>query len=129
MAYVSVPNDLSKIKSKMAFNLSKRQILCFGSAAAIGVPSYLLLRPVIGNTAALFLMIALMLPAFLLAMYEKDGMPLEKVVWNIARSRFICPGKRPYKTENFYCALENHEKEVQRHASNKQAPAHTRQKR
>ena len=26
MPYVNVPNDLSKIKTKMAFNLTKRQI-------------------------------------------------------------------------------------------------------
>ena len=31
MPYVNVPNDLSKIKTKMAFNLTKRQLVCFGS--------------------------------------------------------------------------------------------------
>ena len=36
MAYVNVPNDLSKVKTKMAFNLTKRQLLCFGAAAIIG---------------------------------------------------------------------------------------------
>ena len=34
MPYVNVPNDLSKIKTKMAFNLTKRQLVCFGSAGA-----------------------------------------------------------------------------------------------
>ncbi|MCE0642438.1 PrgI family protein, partial [Clostridioides difficile] len=29
MAYVPVPKDLSKVKTKVAFNLTKRQILCF----------------------------------------------------------------------------------------------------
>ena len=52
MAYVSVPNDLTKIKSKLAFNLTKRQLICFGGAALIGIPTYLLTRSVIGNTAA-----------------------------------------------------------------------------
>lgn len=28
MAYVPVPKDLSKIKTKVAFNLTKRQIIC-----------------------------------------------------------------------------------------------------
>ncbi len=128
MPYVNVPNDLSKIKTKMAFNLTKRQLLCFGGAALIGVPSYLFLRPVIGNSFALFLMIALMLPAFLLAMYEKDGLPFEKVVRNFVRARFLWPGVRPYKTENFYGVLNDYDKEVQRLASNK-APANTRPKR
>ncbi|MDL2273920.1 PrgI family protein [Oscillospiraceae bacterium OttesenSCG-928-G22] len=83
MPYVNIPNDLSKIKTKMAFNLTKRQILCFGAAAAVGVPTYLLTRASIGNSAAMFLMIALMLPLFFLAMYERDGLPAEKVARNI----------------------------------------------
>ena len=102
MPYVNVPNDLSKIKTKIAFNLTKRQLVCFGGAALVGVPSYLLARNGLGNTAALFLMLGIMLPAFLLAMYEKDGLPLEKVVKNIIRARFTRPGIRPYQTENIY---------------------------
>ena len=52
--YVNVPNDLSKIKTKVAFNLTKRQLICFGCGAAVGIPSYLLARTVIGNTGGLF---------------------------------------------------------------------------
>ena len=87
MPYVNVPNDLSKIKTKIAFNLTKRQLICFGAGAAIGVPTYLLTRQAIGNTGALFAMLTIMLPAFLLAMYEKDGLPFEKVIRNIIRPR------------------------------------------
>ena len=36
MPYVNVPNDLSKVKTKMALNLTKRQLICFGCAAAVG---------------------------------------------------------------------------------------------
>ena len=90
MPYVNVPNDLSKIKTKLAFNLTKRQLVCFGIAAAVGIPSYLLARSAIGNTG------------FLLAMYEKDGLPFEKVVRNVLRARFLRPGVRPYQTENIY---------------------------
>jgi len=102
MPYVNVPNDLSKIKTKMAFNLTKRQLLCFGAAAVVGIPTFLLTRSAIGNSAALFLMIGLMIPAFLLAMYERDGQPFEKVVRNVIRSRFMRPGVRPYQTQNIY---------------------------
>lgn len=80
MAYVPVPKDLSKIKTKLAFNLTKRQLVCFSSAAAVGLPAYLFSRGSIGNSAAMFLMIGLMLPFFFLAMYERDGLPLEKVL-------------------------------------------------
>ncbi len=111
MAYVSVPNDLTKIKSKLAFNLTKRQLICFGGAALIGIPTYLLTRSVIGNTAAMLLMIVLMLPCFFFAMYERDGLPFEKVLRNIVRSRILWPRTRPYKTENFYAYLMNVRKE------------------
>ena len=67
MAYVPVPKDLSKIKTKLAFNLTKRQLVCFSSAAAVGLPAYLFSRGSIGNSAAMFLMIGLMLPFFFLA--------------------------------------------------------------
>ena len=117
MPYVNVPNDLSKIKTKIAFNLTKRQLICFGMGAAIGVPTYLLTRQAIGNTGALFAMLAIMLPAFLLAMYEKQGLPLEKILRNMIRVYFIRPKHRPYETNNFYSALARQEKldkEVQR---------------
>ena len=109
MAYVNVPNDLSKVKSKLAFNLTKRQLICFGIAAAIGIPVYLFTRAAIGNTGAMLVMIALMLPCFLLAMYERDGLPFEKVARNIIRARFLTPTVRPYKAENFYKTLSQKE--------------------
>ena len=37
MAFVSVPKDLTKVKNKIIFNLTKRQLICFGIAAAVGV--------------------------------------------------------------------------------------------
>ena len=113
MPYVNVPNDLSKIKTKIAFNLTKRQLICFGSGAAIGVPTYLLTRQAIGNTGALFAMLAIMLPAFLLAMYEKDGLPFEKVIRNIIRVKFTRPGIRPYRTENIYAPFARKEEPIE----------------
>ena len=102
MAYVSIPNDLSKIKTKLAFNLTSRQLVCFGCGAAVGIPAFLLTRSAIGNSGAMFLMLAVMLPAFFMAMYEKDGQPFEKVVRNIVRAKLLRPGVRPYRTENLY---------------------------
>jgi len=125
MPYVNVPNDLSKIKTKMALNLTKRQLICFGGAAVIGVPTYLVTRGFLGDSAAMFLMIALMLPCFFMAMYERDGLPFEKVARNIIRSKFIRPGPRPYKTENFYKFLN----EEADYANNQKTPAVTGSKR
>ncbi|MBQ9091434.1 MAG: PrgI family protein [Anaerotignum sp.] len=102
MAYVSVPKDLTKVKNKVAFNLTKRQIICLGIAAVMGLPFYFLTRGTIGNSNAATGMVLLMLPAFLFAMYEKDGMPLEKVLMNIITVRFLKPDIRCYETENLY---------------------------
>jgi len=112
LAFVNVPKDLSKIKNKAMFNLTARQLVCFGSAAAIGVPVYILTRGTIGGTAAALLMIGLMLPLFFLAMYEKDGQPAEKVLRNIIRMRLYFPANRPYKTENLYETLEKEGKTI-----------------
>ena len=65
MAYVNVPKDLNKIKSKVLFNLTKRQLICFGVAALMGVPLFFLLKDSAGTTAAAMVMILVMLPGFL----------------------------------------------------------------
>ena len=109
MPYVPVPKDLTKVKTKLAFNLTKRQLICFSLAALVGLPVYFLTRGAIGNSAAVLLMIGLMMPCFLFAMFEKDGLPFEKVLRNIIRTRFLLPKVRPYKTDNFYAFLSRKE--------------------
>ena len=106
MPFVPVPKDLSKVKTKVALNLTKRQLICFGSAAVIGIPAYIFTRGAIGNEGAALLMIGLMLPCFFIAMYEKDGQPAERILRNFIRVRFLWPGKRVYKTENLYETIE-----------------------
>ena len=115
MAYVTVPKDLSKIKTKVAFNLTKRQIVCLGAALLVGLPLFFLLKGSAGTTLAAMAMIVVMLPCFLFAMYERHGQPLEVIAKNIIQTRFIRPKERPYRTENLYAVLErqrNLEKEV-----------------
>jgi hypothetical protein len=102
MAFVSVPKDLSKVKTKVAMNLTKRQLICFGAAALVGIPAYIFTRGAIGNSAAALLMIGVMLPLFFLAMYEKDGQPAEVILRNYVRARFFWPETRPYQTVNLY---------------------------
>ena len=106
MAYVPVPKDLTKVKTKVAFNLTKRQLVCFGGGALIGVPLFFLLRGPVGNSVAAMCMMLVMLPFFMLAMYEKHGQPLEKILGNIIRVSVIRPKERPYRTNNFYAVLE-----------------------
>jgi hypothetical protein len=106
MAFVNVPKDLGKVKTKVALNLTKRQLICFGVAAVIGIPAYLFTRGALGNSAAALLMIGIMLPFFFVAMYEKDGQPAEKVLRNMIRTKIVWAGKRPYRTENLYDLME-----------------------
>ena len=110
MAYVPVPKDLSKIKTKVAFNLTKRQIICFAVALIVGLPLFFLLKDSAGTSAASFVMIVVMLPCFLMAMYEKHGQPLEVVVKNIIQTKFVRPKERPYQTQNLYAVLEKQRK-------------------
>lgn len=105
MAYVPVPKDLNAVKTKVMFNLTKRQILCFGGGALIGVPLFFLLKGHIGSSAAALCMMLVMLPFFLLAMYEKNGQPPEKLIRNIVQVCFLRSKQRPYRTNNFYDLL------------------------
>ena len=105
MAYVTIPKDLSKVQSKVLFGLTKRQVICFGAAAIIGVPLFFLTKEALGTTTAALCMILVMLPFFLLAMYEKNGQPPEKLIRNIVQVCFLRPKQRPYRTNNFYDLL------------------------
>ena len=102
MAFVSVPKDLTKIKNKVVLNLTKRQIVCLAIAVAVGLPFYFLTRKYIGTSNAATGMVLLMLPAFLFAMYEKDGLPLEKVLLNIINVKLKRPAVRRYEIKNIY---------------------------
>ena len=107
---VPVPKDLSGIKTKVALNLTKRQIICFSGAAIAGVPLYFFTKDVIGTQGAAFIMVGVMMPFFFLAMYTKDGFPAEKMLYFMIRQKFLTQGIRPYKSENLYKQLEEREK-------------------
>lgn len=131
-AYISVPRDLTRVKSKILFNLTKRQLLCFGLAALIGVPSFFLLKQTGNISLAALGMMIIMLPLFFLAMYEKDGQPLEVVARHFIETKFIRPKVRPYQTDNYYAALIRQaqtEQEVQRIVLNSEKKAGGRYKR
>ena len=114
-AYIPVPRDLTRVKSKVFFNLTKRQLICFGAAALIGVPLFFLVKSTGNVSLAALSMIIVMLPLFFLAMYEKDGQPLEVIAGYFIQAKFVRPKVRPYQTDNYYDALmrqHNLEKEV-----------------
>ena len=105
MQIVHLQNDFKKVIKKVAFNLTKRQLVTFGLGGLVGIPAYLFTRGSIGNESAALLMICLMLPFFAFGIYEKDGQPLEKVLKNFVNVTFLRPPGRPYRTNNGYAAL------------------------
>ena len=105
MAYVTIPKDLSRIQSKVLFGLTKRQVICFGAAALVGVPLFFWAKASLGTTTAALCMILVMLPFFLFAMYEKNGQPLKVFLGHLIQNKFIRPKVRIYQTNNLYSAL------------------------
>ena len=110
MAYVSVPKDLSTVKTKVVLNLTKRQLICFSAALAVGLPLFFLTKDSVGTSESSLLMIFSMLPLFMFALYEKHGQPLEIILKHYIEVRFLNPKQRPYKTENFYAVLIRQDK-------------------
>lgn len=110
MAYVPVPKDLNAVKTKVLFNLTKRQLICFGAGALVGLPLFFLTKNHIGSSPAAMLMMLVMIPALLMAMYEKNGRPLEKILKDMLNVMFFKPKQRPYRTNNYYSLLEKQEK-------------------
>jgi len=115
LAYVTIPKDLTKVKSKVLFGLTRRQLICFGAAAMVGVPLFFILKGAVNSSTATLCMILVMLPFFLFAMYERHGQPLEVILRQMIQVMFARPKERPYQTNNFYAAIERQikvEKEV-----------------
>ena len=122
-AYIPVPRDLTRVKTKVFLNLTKRQLICFGLAALMGVPSFFLIKGLGSTSLAAMSMIIIMIPMFLLAMYERDGQPLEVIAKHFIETKFIRPKVRPYQTDNYYDVLSREalaEKEVDRIVSSVQ---------
>ena len=105
MAYVTIPKDLSRVQSKVLFGLTKRQVICFGAAALVGVPLFFLAKASLGTPTVALCMILVMLPFFLFAMYEKNGQPLEVFLGHLIQNKFIRPKVRIYQANNLYSAL------------------------
>lgn len=94
MAYVPIPKDLKKVKTKVALNLTKRQLIGFFIAGLIGIPIYLFMVRFVPNDIAVLFLIVSTLPIFFITMFEKDGMPFEKYFRYIYLHKFYQPPKR-----------------------------------
>src|SRR5574344_1620291 len=111
MAFVPVPKDLNRVKTKVMFNLTKRQLICFSIAAAVGVPIFFLAKAHLDLSTAAMLMVVMMLPFIFFALYEKDGQPAEKILGHVIKSMFLRDKVRPYRTNNLYAVIQQEIKE------------------
>ncbi|MFT8889770.1 MAG: PrgI family protein [Ethanoligenens sp.] len=108
MRYVTVYKDLSRIHPKILFNLTKRQLICFGLAGAAGLPFYWYTHNFLGNDVSVLLMMLICAPFLLAAVYRnrRTGEPFEKILFHILRAKFLYPQARPFKSENLYAMIQ-----------------------
>ena len=104
--HVDMVKDPTRVKSRFIGSFTKRQVVCYGIAALIGIPFYLLTKDAIGKETAALFMAMLMFPSIMASIYEKDGLPAEKYVARFVRWRFLRPMKRQYRKENRFEKLE-----------------------
>ena len=97
---VDMVKDPTKVKPKFIGSFTKRQVVCYGLAALIGIPFYLMTKDTIGKETAALFMVALMFPFIIASMYEKDGLPAERYFFRFFLWKFMRPVKRSYKKEN-----------------------------
>ncbi len=77
----NITGDLSKIKAKIVFGLTLRQIICFGLGLVVSLPFFFLTRKVIGLEMAAMLVMVMASPFFVLGIYEKNGLPIEWILF------------------------------------------------
>ena len=106
-----VPKDVSAIKKKLVFNLTKRQIISFLLAGIAGFSVYGFLKNYMETDLAALVMTGVMMPFLFVGIYEKDGYPAEKIAYFMIRRVFLLPGIRLYKAENFYDMQDISEKQ------------------
>ena len=114
MAYVKVPKDLTKVKTKVALNMTKRQLIGFSIAALLGFQTYLFTKNFVSTDIAMIVMSIVVLPILFFTLYEKDGLSFEKhlsYILQFHRNKKI----RVYKSRSIY----NTEKEKLTDKSNK----------
>ena len=97
MGYVPIPKDLKKVKTKVAFNLTRRQLIGFTLAGLVGIPVYLFMRKFMPNDIAILFLIVSTLPIFFVTLFEKDGLTFEKYFKHIYLHKFYQPQKRVRK--------------------------------
>lgn len=104
--YASIPKDLSEIKQKFLFGLTRRQVICFGIASAMGFPVFFLTKGVVGTTVATLFMAIVAAPAIICGIYKKNGLYFEKRA-KYMLNYFRSPQIKTYQSENVFEQISN----------------------
>lgn len=110
MAFVPVPKDLTRVKTKFMFNLTARQVVCFALAGAVAIPTYMAIQDFVGNEIAVLIVMLLAAPFVFIAMFERDGLTGEKYLMQIIEFKFKRSAIRKYKNTNFYEMMDDKKK-------------------
>lgn len=97
MSFVQIPKDIDKIKTKVAFGLTLRQLIGFLVAGVLGIPAYLLVRKFAAMDVAVLALIIADIPVFFVTFFEKDGMTCEEYCKYIYLHKFYQPKIRVKK--------------------------------
>lgn len=96
MAYMEVPKDLEKVKTKIVFGMTKRQLIGFGSAAALGFPIYLLTSKVLPNEISMVFVFLVSMPCIMMGIFERDGIAADEMLKSYLKFKYISPPVREY---------------------------------
>ena len=94
--------DIREYTESMFFGLSLRQFFFVAIGCAISVGIYFLLRDSLGEEAISWACVLGVAPCAFLGFFRYNGMPCEKIIIAIIKSKFIYPYKLMYKSENMY---------------------------
>ena len=110
------PEGPDKSKKQGDVQSDKKTADLFWSGGTHWSTSFFLLKTVVKVNTAVMGMMVIMMPFFFLAMYEKNGQPLEVILSHMIQAIIKRPKIRPYMTDNYYAALMRQakaEKEVE----------------
>lgn len=93
---VSIPKELKNIKSKLFFGLTKRQLIGFSIALAMGLPVFFFLKS-FSLDVALYGLFFTAFPFIFGTIFTKDGMPAETWIKLYIEYKYLNPQKRYFK--------------------------------
>lgn len=104
--YVKIHKDISLIKSKVMFGLTKRQLICFGIGLGMGLPMFFIVKAFISDlTLAIVAMGVFSAPGIICGLYVKNGLHFEDTI-KLMFKYFKNPRIKTYQTENAYTIIE-----------------------